>query len=298
MDDAGLYPGPGQPGAEGPVVMFASRGVGLVVEGGTPKFSGPDHEGVLQQSTCLEILQERRNRLVHVLRQLDMVHHVAVGIPVPARPGIDQLHEPYPALDEAPRCETLPGEPFRASPLQSIEVVSRIALSREVKGFRRSHLHAKGGLETLDAGLREGVTAAAGKMLPVQATQCGKLQFLARHSNPRLYVGNGLRPRHHQRALVCTGKEVTRVNLRPRIGLPGRDGNEGRQVLIKRPQPIADPRPDTGPCESKGTGMHAQGGVVVVRMIGMHRPDQGDIVDAGAHLGKERAHFRSTLPEG
>ena len=225
-----------------------------------------------------------------------MVHHVAVGIPVSARPGIDQLYEPHTTLDEAPCCETLPGEPFRASPLQSIELVSRIALYREVKGFRRSHLHAKGGLETLDAGLREGVTAAAGKMLTVQTTQCGKLQFLARHSNPRLYVGNGLGPRHHQRSLVCTGKKVTRINLRARIGLPGRDGNEGRQVLIKRPQPVADPRPDAGPCESKGAGMHSKGGVVVVRMIGMHRPDQGNIIDAGSHLGKERAHFRSTLP--
>ena len=58
--------GPGQPGDEGPSVVVASRLA--LTEWHPAKFSGPDDQGVLQQATAFQVLDEGRNRLVDLAR--------------------------------------------------------------------------------------------------------------------------------------------------------------------------------------------------------------------------------------
>ena len=77
-----LHATAGEPRGKHPVVMLAAGGSGCGIERGAAKLRGPDDERVVEHPPALEILEKPCDRLIDVLRQGEMRHHVAMGIPV------------------------------------------------------------------------------------------------------------------------------------------------------------------------------------------------------------------------
>src|SRR5436309_9675322 len=71
---------------------------------GTPEFPGPDHQGIVQESALLQVLNQSRRRLVHSLAlQPDVSWQVKMLIPA----SMIQLDEAYVALRHPPRQQTI-----------------------------------------------------------------------------------------------------------------------------------------------------------------------------------------------
>ena len=120
MDDPPLGAAAGQPRRECPRVVLAARGIGGVVEGGAAELGRPDDERLVEHPPRLEIGKQGPDRLIDVLRQADVRHHVAVGVPVVARAGVDELHEPHTTLDESAGSKALPAEAGRLPGLEAV----------------------------------------------------------------------------------------------------------------------------------------------------------------------------------
>src|SRR5262249_48850021 len=106
VDDAALDAAAGQPDGEAVRVMIAAeelRAAALLVHRRPPELAAPDHERLVEQTTPLEVFQERRDGpvdLLALLRQvLDDVVAGAGAVTVPA--PVEQLHIADAALDEA-----------------------------------------------------------------------------------------------------------------------------------------------------------------------------------------------------
>src|SRR5207249_2954144 len=80
-----------------------------------------------------------------------MLLHVAVGVPVVVRAGVDQLDDADAALDEPPRHEALPAEGAVVAAADAVEAEGRVALARQVEDLRRLAHHAGGDVEGVDA---------------------------------------------------------------------------------------------------------------------------------------------------
>ncbi len=59
----------------------------------------------------------------------------------------------------------------------------------------------------------------------------------------------------------------------------GTHGDEGRQVLVLRAQSVGHPGTDAGPDQPRVAAVHQQQRRFVVRHVGVHRADDGDVVD-------------------
>ena len=115
------------------------------------------------------------------------------------------------------------------------------------------------------------------------------LQFLAR--GPPAHIGHRFLTRHHPGSLMRPRQEITGPDLPPGIRALGCNHHEGRQVAVLGAQAITDPRSDAGAGECERSGVDAQGGLVVVGVVGGHRPDHAQVVHTPGHVGKETAHF-------
>ena len=100
--DAGLHAAAGQPHGEAAAVMVAAHaGVAerALAEHGAAELGGEDHQRVVQQAALLQVLHQRRGRLIDVaalVRQLPRDGDVLV----PA--AVEELHEPHAALEQPP----------------------------------------------------------------------------------------------------------------------------------------------------------------------------------------------------
>jgi len=66
-----------------------------------PKFGCPDNQRVLQHAPLLEIAQQSRNGPVDVFGQWRVSQHIAVGVPIVLRAGVDEFDNAYAALRDA-----------------------------------------------------------------------------------------------------------------------------------------------------------------------------------------------------
>ena len=74
-----------------------------------------------------------------------------------------------------------------------------------------------------------------------------------------------------------------------------RDHDERRQVLVFRPQPVAHPGAYARARHGKRAGVHAERGVVVVRVAGVHAVDERDVIHAPGDLREKRADLLAAL---
>ena len=92
---------------------------------------------------------------------------------------------------------------------------------------------------------------------------------------------------NHSGPLMVGGQEVAGVDLRATVRQMRCDHDERRQILVKRTQPVAEPRPHARPRECRRTGMHADSRFGVVEVRGLHRSDDADVVHCRAGAGTD-----------
>ncbi len=123
-----------------------------VVERRAAELRRPDDQHVVEQPAPLQVLDQPGDRLIDLRRQPAVVGHVAVRVPVAARPGVDQFDEADAALDQPPGDEALPAEPVRAARASGRRArASRRSPSRRSSASGISRLHPERRLERLDA---------------------------------------------------------------------------------------------------------------------------------------------------
>src|SRR6516164_11539042 len=86
------------------------------------KFRSPHDERVVQQSAPFEVLEESGNGLIDSLRELGVLGHVGVGVPIVVGAAVDQLDEADAALGEAAGDQTLPTEALGIAALNDVEL--------------------------------------------------------------------------------------------------------------------------------------------------------------------------------
>src|SRR5688572_14915475 len=139
-----------------PVDLTGVRAWGRQLNGWrAPKLATPNHQRFVEHATLLQILQQRADCLVSVLRELPMVHFNVIVVVPWLTPTMPNLHEPPSALDEPPRDQGVPR--LRRLP---VHLANILRLARNVERVRRIHLHARRQLEGLDARLDLGVVLA------------------------------------------------------------------------------------------------------------------------------------------
>ena len=109
-----------------------------------PELPAEDHQRLFQQTTLLEVFDERRRGAVN--RQSNLVElfiEVVLPVAVMVPTGLVELHESHPSLDHASRQKAVVCERLLAG-LRSVEVQSRLALSGEIHQFGSTRLHAIG----------------------------------------------------------------------------------------------------------------------------------------------------------
>jgi hypothetical protein len=109
------------------------------------------------------------------------------------------------------------------------------------------------------------------------------LHFVAGGQVAEIGDGRGLVAQRdgERRALMDGGKKRGAVFAHA----AGLDGNERGQVLILRAEPVADPRAHRRTHFRKGAGVELQRRARVLRVVGVHAPQQAEIV---RHPGKVR----------
>ena len=95
---------------------------------------------------------------------------------------------------------------------------------------------------------------------------------------------------------MSAGEKIAPPHLIAGIGGLRGDDDERREIAVFRSQAIAHPRAEARPGEGKGAGVDAEGRLVVIGMVGLHRADHAQIIDTLAHPRKQLADLRSRLP--
>ena len=226
----------------------------------------------------------------HSLGQVAVVD-LEVVVAVPRLAGaVPDLHEPHAALDQPAGDENLPGLHAGA-----VHVADVLRLAADVERLGRLGLHAEAELERLDAGLERGVVLPRLQVAGIEPLQQVELLALLRQRDAVVAdVLDELLDRRvlrvDVRAFVDAGQEARLPVLRflDRIA-DGAHGDERRQVLVLAAQAVAQPGAEAGPNLPGVAAVHQQQRRLVVRHVGVHRADHGDVVDRlGDVCGKGR----------
>ena len=291
----GLHAGPGKEGRERPVVVLAPLVVGRAIEWCAAKLRRPDDQRVVEQAALLKVCQQSVDRPVNLLGQALVIHHVPVRIPITGGTGVDQFDETNPALGQAPCRQTLPTKAVVLAGVQAVQFMCGIGFPCKIKRLRHGHLHPECGFKCPHSRRQFRVGRLPGQVLLVAPAQCRQLQFLQLARHARRDVGHRVAARHNARALMRSRQKVRAPNLTSGIGGVRRDHDERRQVLVFRAQPVAHPGADTRPRHGERAGVHAECGVVVVRVAGVHAVDERNVIHAPGHLREKRADLLAAL---
>ena len=296
LADAGAAPdpAPGHPHREAVGVVVAAGSLGVFGRGLASELAAPHHDRLLEQARALQVLEQAGNRLVGAAGVVLVVRvEIAVGIPVvvvvvPARVDLDEAHT---ALHQTPGQQALAAELLGALAVQAVEPPRRLGLGLDVEDLGGVLLHLEGQLVAGDAGGQLRVAAPLFEMagvLPVKLVEQPALQ-LRGHARRQVEVQDGRARGADHHALVVGGHVATA----PVLGSADRAAgavehhHEAGQVLVLGPQPVVDPGAEGGVSAQQVARVHQQHRRAVDRRLGVHRVDEGDVVDALAHVGKE-----------
>jgi len=157
--EAGSDAASGHPDCEGVRVMIASP-AGAVVEvsldeGGSPEFTAPDDEGIVEQAASFEVEDEGSGGLVRVAAlAVEFGGDRVVLVPS----GVHELDAADTAFDEASGHEAVVGEGAWGADIGSVFAEDGFGFAGEVGEFGDGGLHLEGHLVLGDAGGDLGIT--------------------------------------------------------------------------------------------------------------------------------------------
>ena len=296
---AALHSAARHPHREAVVVMIAAIDLALVRSGcrqldrgRSAELSTPDDERIFEHPALLQVLQERADRLIALLREAAMIFlDVIMAVPWLARP-VPDLHEPHATLDEAPRDEHLP-----ALHAGAVEIADVLGLAANIECVRRIHLHAIRQFEGLHAGFELRVVLTAILVLVIEVLEKIKLSALLLGSDIRVpnildqLIEFGVL-RIDVRALIHTGQEPALPVLRFLDGIAaGAHGDEAGHVLVLASQSIRDPRTHARADHARLAAIHQKQRWLVIRHVRLHGADHANVIDRFRRLRKKLAYF-------
>ena len=247
---------------------------------GAPELTAPDDQGVFQQSPRLEILNQRRARLVGILALFaKALGQIAVLIPA----AMVKLDETRPALGHAAREQTVVGEAAGLLHVRPVEVERRLGFIRDIHQLRHRGLHPKRHLILLDPrrGLRILIRFA---LLRVQL--CHAIE----HSAAFRGIDAGwVRQEQHRvaaaaklHALIFAGQEART----PKPGVErliaflavGNHDDERGKILVLRAETVAQPRPHARTARLLESCLDEGDRRVMIDRLGVDRLDDGNVV--------------------
>jgi len=170
--------------------------------------------------------------------------------------------------------------------------MGRLGLSGEVKRLGSLPLHAEGQFERGDAGVELAVQRAFLPVQGIQPRQGVELRPLPiQTAAPRREIRDGILEVADQRSLVGTRQKARRPQLRPLKHGGRADHHKTRQILVFGPQTVRQPRAQAGTRKGLLAGAHLQRGPCVIDVVGHHRANHTDIVDARSKPGQQFAHL-------
>ena len=86
------------------------------------------------------------------------------------------------------------------------------------------------------------------------------------------------------RALVDAGQEAVAPQLRADDRLAGTEDDEAGQVLVLGAQAVGQPGTHARPNRLHVAGVHHQQARLVIGIVGVHRADDADVVDAACRV--------------
>ena len=88
------------------------------------------------------------------------------------------------------------------------------------------------------------------------------------------------------RALIDAGQKAIAPQLRADDRFAGTEHDEARQILVLRTQAEGQPRAQAGPDRLHVARVHHQERRLVIGIVGVHRADHADLVDATGDMWK------------
>ena len=145
VGDPGLDAATGEEHGETHHVMVAPIALG---HWSAAKLSAPDHQGAVEKTASLEVLDEGCGGLVdEVDRRGDALFDAVVMVPAP----MVDLHETHTPLNEAAGQQAVAGEgPIEA--LDAVEIERLLVLVLDLGQLGNAHLHLEGELVLADSG--------------------------------------------------------------------------------------------------------------------------------------------------
>ena len=208
---------------------------------GAAEFAAPDYQRVLQQSALLQVLDQRRGRLVgHIAMRLELA--IEIGVVVPT--GVVQHHEAHAAFHHAARQQAVGGELFRGVLIHAVHGERLGTLLGEIEQLGRRHLHAEAEFVGRDA---RGDLHVAGLRVVLfveilQHVEAGALH-LARDARRVRQIQHRVARTAEHHALIRRRKIAARPVGTAAAGADaGTEHHESRQILRFAAEAVEHPR--------------------------------------------------------
>ena len=279
------------------IAAHAGRAQLALAEHRAPELGGEHHQRVVEQSPLPEILHQRGRRLIDVPALVgELPRDGNVLVPAPVK----ELHEPDVSLQEPTGQQTVGCVAAGLAHLGPVRLERRGRLPADVGEIRHRGLHPERHLIGLDPGecLRVAHLLRSDLVEPGEVVEQGAPLF-AVHPGRVLKEKHRAAPRPQPHALVGGGKETAAPepgeNRLPGIfsGALGNHGDEGRQVLVFRAEPVAHPGPHAGVTRQLIAGVHEGDPGIVVDGLGVHALDDAELVGDGLDPGQQIADPRA-----
>ena len=291
---AGADAAAGQPHGEGVGMVVAAVGFGPLDHGRATEFATPEHQGLVQQPSLLEILyQSRRGSIGIPAVLLNALGEVGVLVPG----FMEELHEADPSLHQAPGQQAVVGEGGLPR-LRPVEVQDGLGLLGNIHELGHAGLHAKGHLERADPSGDFGI-ADRFQPHPVQVPNRVE-RCLLQAGIDAFGVGkieHGLAGAAEGHALVHGGQKAAPpagIAAAGSLGTRAED-HEGRQVPGLAAQTVSSPGSQAGPAKLLGSGVHQDLAGGVVEGVGGHGFHNGNVIGDTAKVGQHLGYFGIAL---
>ena len=217
--------------------------------------------------------------------------------------AVEEGDEPDAALQQPPRQQAVAAEAGedRVGIVQAIKLARGRALARQVADLRGAELHPGGQLVGGDPRRELGIAGVLLEVLVVEQLQevaarlvvAGrKLPGAGQVADRLVGVERGSLVHGRQEAVGPVGGPLLRVAAR--VG----DGHVGGQVLVLRPERIADPGPDAGETLEREPGAHEHlAGSVGIGLRGQ-RMDEAEVIGLRGQMGQQVGDVLARLPSG
>jgi len=257
VGDARFDPTTREPEAESVRLVIAAV---VCLDGGeATELSGPHHQGLIEQSTLLQIAEQGGDRLIHLSAGVGKADgELAVVIPI----MVQQVDITHPRLDEPTGHQASHAEVVGRFLADSIETPGGLRFAGDVDALHRLDLHSRGQFEVLNAGIQFLQFATRLKVAAIQGL--GQLQIVALSFRFVALTGGGTEegkgipasfPIHRCSLVEGRQKGGSRRDAFP-IGGHVAHRNVGRKILILRSECVADPTPDRREAGSRSAGVH------------------------------------------